>query len=194
MAQIDHPAAACNQTSCEGCEIQGELICYAMPADLVDFGLLVFGWLIPFTIGMIRGRYWLGLGIWLVLAAAFFTYIEAYVLCRHCPAYKEPGGTLRCHANWGLPKLPPYDPRPMARWEGFIFLGYVALLFTYQVPFFMASGQWVLLTWSVWSTVTAVWTVWRTQCNRCFMLSCPANHVPEDVREVFYRNYTEFQP
>ena len=186
-------AKACVRTTCDGCEIQGRLICYAQPRDLVDFGVLALGWFIPFFWGMIEGRHWLGLGIWLGLAALFFGYVEAFVLCRHCPAYAEPGATLRCHANWGLPKIPRYDPQPMKRWEGAVFLGYAAVLFLYHIPFLAVSRQWALLVWATGALITAVWTVWRTQCNRCFHLSCPANHVPEETRSVFYRNYADFE-
>ena len=189
----NQPARACVRESCAGCEIQGRLICRARPADLVDFAAPALGWFIPFFWGMIAGRHWWGLGVWLGLAALFFGYVEAHVLCRHCPAYAEPGATLRCHANWGLPKLPPYDPRPLRRWEGWVFLGYAALLFLYHIPFMVASGQWPLLVWATWALIAAVWTVWRTQCNRCFHLSCPANHVPDETRRAFRRCYPDFR-
>ncbi len=186
------PAAACARSNCEGCRIQGRLICLASPGDVLDFAAPSIGWLIPFLAGMISGRHWLGLLVWLGLAAVFFGCVEAWLLCRHCPAYAEKGATLRCHANWGLPKLPRLSPRPMNRFEQVVWLIYVVVLFLYHLPFFIQGGQWLLLVITTWAFLAWVWTVQRTQCSRCFMLSCPLNRVPQEVRAVFYQNFPDF--
>jgi hypothetical protein len=193
-AQNNSTAAACARETCEGCEIREKLLCIHTPADLMDFVVLVIGWFIPFLAGMIIGRFWLGLAVWFGLAALFFVYVEALVLCRHCPHYAEEGSLLHCHANSGLPKIPRYDPRPLNRFEQIVWLVYVALLFLYYVPFFVFSGQWLLLAITTWAAFAWAWTVQRTQCNRCYMLSCPVNRVPQEVRVVFYRNYPDFAP
>ena len=185
-------AAECIRVTCDGCEIQKDLLCVHTEADLVDFVVLFIGWLIPMLAGMIIGGYWVGLVIWAGLAAAFFGYIEALILCRHCPHYGEEGFTLRCHANWGLPKIPKIDRRPLNRTERIVWLVCVGVLFLYPIPFFIASAQWLLLAVLVWATLTWAWTVQRTQCTRCFNLSCPVNRVPEDVRRVFFKHYPGF--
>ncbi|WP_028313616.1 hypothetical protein [Desulfatibacillum aliphaticivorans] len=187
-------AAACARESCQECEIKGELICYASLSDLADFFVLFVQWAIPFFAGMISGGHWSGLAVWAGLCVVFFGYVEAWLLCRHCPAYKEPGATLRCHANWGLPKLPAYNPKPMAPWEQAAWLIYVAVLFLYFVPFFVIGKQWLMLVWNLWAFFTAAWILVRTQCNRCFHLSCPANRVPEDVKQAFYKNFPDHEP
>jgi hypothetical protein len=193
MAQNSkHTAAACQEMDCAGCEIEGKLLCLHTPIDLVDFAVLAIGCFIPLLAGMIIGRFWVGLIVWGVLAAVFFIYVEALVLCRHCPHYAEKGFTLRCHANWGLPKIPPYDPRPLSRLEQVVWLVYVAVLFLYPLPFFIVSGQWLLLVIYAWALFEGAWTLVRTQCNRCYNLTCPINRVPADVREAFYRHYPDF--
>jgi hypothetical protein len=106
-------AAACVRQTCDGCEIQGKLLCVHTPADLIDFVVLAVAWGIPFFAGMIAGRFWVELAVWIGLAVLFFGYVEALVLCRHCPHYAEEGFLLRCHANSGLPKIPGFDPRPL---------------------------------------------------------------------------------
>ena len=73
-----------------------------------------------------------------------------------------------------------------------IWIGYVAVLFLYYIPFFILSEQWLLLVLTTWATLTAAWTIWRTQCNRCYNLSCPVNRVPEEVREEFFKNYPTY--
>jgi hypothetical protein len=185
-------AAACLRQDCEGCEIEGKLLCIHTPKDLIDFYVLFIGWAIPFFAGMIIGRFWAGLAIWAVLAVLFFGYIEALVLCRHCPHYAEKGFLLRCHANWGLPKIPGFSPRPLNVREKAIWLFYVAVLFLYYMPFFIIGEQWLLLVLTTTALITAVWTLQRTQCNRCYHMSCPANRVPDDVKKAFFKNYAAF--
>ena len=128
-------AAACSRPDCEGCDIQGELLCIHTPKDLIDFYVLFMGWVIPFVAGMIIGKFWIGLAVWIGLSLLFFGYIEALVLCRHCPHYAEKGFFLRCHANWGLPKIPKFNPRPLNLWEKAVWLFYVGVLFLYYIPF-----------------------------------------------------------
>ena len=65
-------AAACARLTCDGCELQGHLMCIHTPADVADFGVLFMTWAIPFFAGMILGRHWRGLVAWLGLAAAVF--------------------------------------------------------------------------------------------------------------------------
>lgn len=185
-------AAACSRQTCEGCEIRGKLLCIHTRRDLLDFAVLVAVWAIPFVAGMVIGQFWVGLAVWLGLAALFFVYVEALVLCRHCPHYAEDGVLLKCHANWGFPKIPRFDPRPLNRAERVIWFTYGAVLFLFYVPFFAISQQWLLLALTTWALIAACWTVQRTQCTRCYHLSCPVNRVPEDVRKEFFKNYPDF--
>ena len=185
-------AAACSRQICEGCEIQGQLLCLHTKKDVMDFAILFIGWGIPFLAGMIIGKFWIGLVVWIALAVLFFGYVEALVLCRHCPHYAEKGFWLRCHANWGLPKIPKFDPRPLNTGERSIWLAYVAVLFSYYIPFFIVSQQWLLLGITTWASIASCWIMHRTMCDRCYHLSCPANRVPEDVRRGFFKNYREF--
>jgi hypothetical protein len=186
------PAAACSRESCVGCSLEGRLLCQHTLRDLLDFAVLAVGFFIPFVAGMILGGYWLGLGLWLLLAAVFFGYVEALVLCRHCPHYAEEGFFLRCHANYGLPKIPAFSPRPLTRGEEIVFLAYVGVLGLYYVPFFVLSRQWLLLLITSWALVTWAWTLLRTQCTRCYHVFCPLNRVPEPLREEFFEHYPEF--
>jgi hypothetical protein len=193
MQQPIHPtAAACSSETCVGCEIEGKLLCVHTPKDLMDFAVLSIGWLIPFIAGMVIGGFWIPLGVWLLLAAIFFIYVEALILCRHCPHYAEEGLTLKCHANWGLPKIPGLNPYPANKAEKVVWLLYVAVLFLFYVPFFIISQQWLLLAITSWALLAWAWTVVRTQCTRCYNLSCPVNRVPDDVKEHFFEHYPEF--
>lgn len=185
-------AAGCIREDCEGCEIKGKLLCIHTYKDLADFFVLFLVWVIPFVAGMTIGKFWIGLIVWIGLAIIFFGYVEALVLCRHCPHYMEKGFLLSCHANWGLPKIPKLNTRPMNMAEKIVWLMYVAVLFLYYVPFFIISKQWLLLLLTTSALFTATWTLQRTQCNRCYHLSCPVNRVPDEVKEIFYKNYPAY--
>jgi hypothetical protein len=79
------------------------------------------------------------------------------------------------------------------RVEKAVFLAYVSLLGFYYLPFFLLSAQWLLLLITSWALLTWVWTLLRTQCTRCYHLSCPLNRVPDEVRQEFYRYYPAFR-
>ena len=61
-------AAACSQSDCEACDIQGKLLCVHKPKDLIDFYVLFISWAIPFFAGMIIGKFWVGIMVWFVLS------------------------------------------------------------------------------------------------------------------------------
>jgi len=187
------PASACIRESCQNCEIYGRVICVHTKRDLLDFFVLVINLLVPFILGMVVGGHWYGLFVWFILAAIFFGYVEAYIMCRHCPQYAEEGKTLRCHANWELPKIPASDPNPMNKLEKVTWLIYAAVLSLYWLPFFLLSGQRIYLVWASVSALVSIYQLIYTKCNRCYMLSCPLNNVPEDVRgkiEEYYPDYS----
>ena len=185
-------ATACLRKDCTECPVEGHLLCVHTPLDLARFYGIFAIWLVPFLAGMIIGRHWAGLSVWGGLAVIFFEYAEARVLCRHCPHYAEPGFFLRCHANWGLPKIPALDPSPLSRREKGMWLVWVAVLFLYFIPFFWAGGEWGFLGTSLAATVFVAWYLQRHQCRRCYNLSCPVNRVPEAVRKEFFKNYPAF--
>jgi len=186
------PASACSRQTCEGCQINGKLICVHSRKDLAAFWVLFMIFAVPFFTGMILGKHWIGLGIWGGLAVIFFGYVEALILCRHCPHYAEEGFLLQCHANAGLPKIPAFNPKPLNQIEKAAFLIYATVLFSWFIPFFIFGGQWILLVITSSAVTIFVWRLQRTKCNRCYNLSCPMNRVPADVQEIFFQNYPEF--
>ena len=191
-AALNTPAAACKRQTCEGCQINGKLMCVHTKKDLVLFWALFMVVAIPFFVGMILGKHWVGLVIWFGLAVIFFGYIEALILCRHCPHYAEQGVLLKCHANAGLPKIPPFDPRPLNRIEKGSWLIYATVIVFWPFPFFISGHQWALLIITLCAAMVFVGGLLLTKCNRCYNLSCPLNRVPADVRKHFFENYPVF--
>lgn len=185
-------ARGCVRENCQDCPVQGRLRCLHRLRDYLFFLVLFAAWAAPFLAGMTAGRHWTGLLVWLGLALIFFLYFEALILCRHCPHYLEAGASLRCHANYGLPKIPRFDPRPLRRWEQVLWLIWVAVLFLFHLPFFILDQQWPLLALTTGNLAVIWWIMRLTMCQRCYNLSCPLNRTPGKVREVFFRNYPDF--
>lgn len=181
--------AACARETCDGCEIEGEIACTQMAADMAEMVLPAAGFFIPFLAGMLKGGHRNALRVWLGLTALFFGYVEIKILCSHCPRYAEEGRFLKCYAHWGFPKIPRYDPGPMSALEKAVWLVCVSALVTYHVPFFIRKRQWRSLLLTTLAAAAFVFTVYRTHCGRCPNLSCPGNHVPEHVREIFSGYY-----
>ena len=69
-------AAACSQSECEGCEIQGKLLCVHKPKNLIDFYVLFMGWAIPFFSGMIIGKFWAGIMVWVAFDVNFISDVR----------------------------------------------------------------------------------------------------------------------
>jgi hypothetical protein len=183
-------AAPHSQQSCVGCPLEAGQVCRHTPGGLVDFGLLAVGFFIPFVAGMMLSGYWLALGLWLLLAGAFFGYVEALVLCRHCPHYAGARLTLGCHADYGLARVPGFSPRPLTQREKIVFLSYTAVLGLYYLPFLVAGHQWLLLFIATGALATWFYILLRTQCTRCCHVFCPANRVPPEVREEVFEHCT----
>ena len=184
-------AAACSRQTCEGCGVQGKLLCVYTAKDVMDFVAMAIGYLFPFVAGMIIGKFWIGLAVWFGLLL-FSVYVEVLLFCRHCPHYAEKGFLLNCHANWAVPKIHKFDPRPMNTAERIIWLITVSVRLLYYIPFFVIGQQWLFLALTTSGLIAGSWTLQRTQCARCSHLSCPINRVPKDVRREFFENYPEF--
>ena len=143
---MQKPAAACIREVCLSCELQDKLMCVHKKQDLFGFAVLFLNVFAPFILGMIDGGHLYGILVWLTLCIIFFGYVESLILCRHCPHYKEEGNILRCHANWGLPKIPKIDPRRMNKTEQVVWLIYAVL-----IVFFLGSFLYIRWTMDVFS-------------------------------------------
>ena len=70
-------------------------------------------------------------------------------------------------------------------------IDFYVLFMGWAIPFF--SGMIIGKFWAgIIVLIVAGWTMQRTQCNRCYNLSCPINRVPDDVKDFFFKHYPEF--
>lgn len=170
---------------CAGCPTDDRLMCRFHKADLVSFFMVIFPFGVTSVAGMIRaglGRY---LWFWIAYMGFFFFVWEARVLCRHCPFWAEPSEALHCHANYGVFKLWPYDPRPMTRAEGIQFIIGALLFVAFPFPFLLVGGEYLLAAIALSAAISGTYGLKRHICSRCVHFSCPLNGVPKPLVDAY---------
>ena len=121
MTEPEHHPTCTSDDDCTGYNLEASLNCRFEKKQLIAFIAMV----IPFATASVLGLYTVGTimktQIFLVAYAAFFViffvFIESWIICRHCPHYAREGNIIRCHTNYGLPKIWRYDPRPLNELE-----------------------------------------------------------------------------
>jgi hypothetical protein len=175
------------ESVCEDCGIEGELMCRFERGDLATF-LLLF---IPFGVAAIAGVIRAGYGLYLIGFAAFafffFFVWEARILCSHCPYWAEEGNVLHCHANYGVFKIWKYNPKPMSQSEQVQFLAGALILIVYPFPFMLLGGEYLLAVIALSSAVGFAYNLIRNTCTRCVNFSCPLNRVAKPVVDAYLR-------
>jgi hypothetical protein len=176
------PPGFCPKASCSSCDLDGRLNCHQGAGDIADFMIPAAMYFIPFIGGMVVMKQWEALIVWGALAAVFFSYFQQKLVCCRCPHYAGRGFFLSCHAAFGLPKIPKYNPRPLGR-AGWLFLmAWLAILFLYPFPFLVLARQWLLLAITGGALFSWVWFVGRRLCVRCVNVFCPFNRLPQAAR------------
>ena len=180
------PLKTCSQSSCEDCPLTDSLHCHFKGIDLAKFLAAVFPAFVIGSIGIYRSGIWFFIP-WFALILLYFGLIEIRVMCSHCPHYAEAGSTLKCWANYGMPKLWRYRPGPMSGMEKGIFLAGLILIFGYPLGLFLAFFNWLIAGLYGISVVGAYIYMRRTMCSHCMNFACPLNLVDNDRREAFFK-------
>jgi hypothetical protein len=180
------PCTAKPATACEGCGLNGSLMCRYEKRDTVHFFMIFLPLLVTAIGGVIASGFgWWLLG-WLAYAVFFFFGWEARVLCSHCPYWAEEGRVLHCHANYGVIKLWKYRPDPMSRSEQVQFLVGALLLVLYPFFFMVIGQEYLLAAIGLVSAISFAYLLRRNICDRCLNFSCPLNHVEAATRQAFF--------
>ena len=191
---------------CDGCTLDGNLNCRFERERLLGFLAMCF----PFITASVLGLYTVGMivgnQIFLVaygaFYAVFFGFIEPRILCRHCPHYAREGSTIRCHANYGLPRIWKYDPRPLKGLErtgvlaGFGMFGLYPIavegfgIWTLFVVMGFVNPPGGLLLMGVTlinmaSAITLLVLLRRHYCARCVNFGCPMNNTSSNLRTAY---------
>jgi len=188
---------------CSNCALEGELNCRFEGRRLEGFFAMVIPFIASSMVGLylvskFTGKWWL-LAAYLGFYLAFFVFLEALVLCRHCPHYAGGGSFIRCHANYGLPRIWAYDPRPLNTVErvsvlaGFGFFGLYpiavevyGLWMGWSSPL-SPSGN-LLKGITVLNIVTAIMLyvlLKRFYCTRCVNFGCPLNSTSTALMKAY---------
>jgi hypothetical protein len=183
------PLYTCGSSNCEGCPVSKDLNCHFALKQLIRFLAIV---LPPAVVG--------GYGIfiykplliivWISMFIIYFGFVEIRVMCSHCPHYAEPNlKSLKCWANYGIPKLWKYRPGPMSLMEKIIFSGGALIIFTFPIPLLiLKSGisNLILLGVYIVLIITSFLLLKRYYCSQCINFACPLNNVDKETREKFF--------
>ena len=192
---------------CDGCALDDALNCRFKKERLIGFLAMV----LPFITASVLGLYIVGTitgtQTFLIAYAAFylvfFVFIEPWILCRHCPHYAREGSIIRCHANYGLPRIWKYDPRPLNAPEragvlaGFAVFGlYPIAVEAYGIwtlfavmGFVNPPGGLLLMGVTIFNTVSAIALLIllrRNYCARCVNFGCPLNKTPSNLKSAYH--------
>ena len=192
---------------CDGCTLNGDLNCMFKRERLIGFLAMV----LPFITASVLGLYIVGtitgnqtfLVAYGAFYAIFFVFIESWILCRHCPHYAREGNIIRCHANYGLPRIWKYDPRPLKAQEragvlaGFGVFGLYPIavegygIWTLFVVmgFVNPPGGLLLMGVTLFNTISAIALLIllrRHYCTRCVNFGCPLNKTPSALKSAYH--------
>lgn len=180
------PIATCVSQTCDGCKVKGSIHCHFVARDHIQFLAIA---LPSFLLGGAAiyhvSGWWLAL--WIAMIPSFFALLEIRVLCTHCPHYAEPDKTLKCWANYGVPKIWKYRPGPMSIAEKSVFLAGLTIIFGYPVVFMILAAQWFLLGVYLITVVGFFMTLKRYLCTQCMNFACPWNEVKVETRHAFFQ-------
>ena len=180
------PIVTCASESCEGCEVGQKVHCHFRARELAHFLLNALPPALLAGIGIVRVD-WRWLVPWLIAALGYFGFLEIRVMCSHCPHYAEQGASLKCWANYGMPKLWKYRPGPMSLVEKILFLGGFVVIWGYPLPFLVVGTQWFQLVVYALVTTGFFMTLKEFLCSQCINFACPLNGVDEAARLEFFK-------
>jgi hypothetical protein len=186
----DQPIKTCVSENCDGCAVHKSLHCHFKPIDLIHFLFISIPIFLLGGAGVYHVSGWLLL-LWMCMIIGFFAFLEIRVMCSHCPHYAEPGNTLKCWANYGIPKVWEYRPGPMSFMEKLAFFAGLSVIMGYPLICMLKSMQGFLLIVYIISSVGFFMTLKMFLCSQCINFACQLNGVIESVRHAFFERNPE---
>ena len=121
--------------------------------------------------------------LWTIVFAGLGAGITVIILrfyCTHCPHYTREGKYLRCIFFWGLPKLFTKRPGKLNISDKVITYSATMVLLVFPVYWLLMSPG--LLIVYLLSLIVLGAAIYRHECDRCIYFECPANRVPEAIK------------
>lgn len=100
--------------------------------------------------------------------------------CTRCPHYTREGKYLKCIFFWGLPKVFKKRPGRLNISDKVITYSATAALLVFPMYWLMMTPG--LLIIYVLSLIALGAAIYRYECKRCIYFECPANRVPEAIK------------
>ena len=187
----NQPIKSCTAADCQDCPVRYGLHCHFHGRDLTQFFLMMLPVFLIGGAGVVHAG-WGYVIPWILIAIAYFGFIEIRVMCSHCPHYNEDTGSgLRCWANYGSPKLWKYRPGPMSTGENIVFYGGLLAVMSYPLIFLIGGGQWLLLAFYLAALAAGGATMQVYMCAHCYNFACPLNRVEDSLKAAFFARNPE---
>ena len=111
---------------------------------------------------------------------AGITVIILKFYCTRCPHYIREGKYLKCIFFWGLPKF--FTKRP-----GKPDISDKTITYSATIVFLIFPVYWLLMSPGllfiyILSLIALGAAIYRNECDRCIFFECPANRVPEAIK------------
>ena len=116
---------------------------------------------------------------YVVLAVGITTLLLKFY-CTRCPHYTREGKTLRCIFFWGLPKFFNKRTGPLDVVDKLAAFSATAVLLVFPLYWLLMEPG--LLIVYVLSLIGLGAAIYRNECRRCIYFACPANRVPEAIK------------
>ncbi len=186
-----------DNSQCKECSIKGKVQCHKDSNYTLWFMLGFFPGFISNLLGMVFGYFFgtlnlfaltLGLIIYFSYWAFFFIIWEPKILCSHCPYWAEGNAkVIHCYANEGIPKIVPYNPRPLSKSERIQFIIAIIIFVSIPLPILALGGQFIYLIISIIGIALWLIILNRKICIACVNFSCPLNRVPKNIVDDFLK-------
>lgn len=121
--------------------------------------------------------------LWTVIFIGLGMGVTVIILrfyCTRCPHYTRAGKILKCIFFWGLPKFFKKRPGSLDAVEKMITFSTTIVLLIFPIYWLlMEPGLLIVYTLSLIGLGAAIY---RNECKRCIYFECPANKVPETLK------------
>jgi hypothetical protein len=182
----NRPLHTCTSGNCETCALKHKINCHFSLSQLVKFLIFAFPPFIFAGVVLFRIHPFI-IFPYILLFFAYFGFIEIKVMCSHCPHYAEPDiNSLKCWANYGIPKLWKYNPGPMTTAEKIIFFTGMIAVLIYPIFFLIFTHHLLFLVIYLILIIPGVILLNLFLCTQCMNFACPLNKVKKEVRDVFF--------
>jgi hypothetical protein len=175
------------EADCKGCHAHKDLNCRFSFKDLMQFYSIFLPFAIPAIMGVRQSGYTSYLFGWILMAVVFFGFWEIYILCSHCPYYALKGFTIKCHANYGCPKIWRYQPGPITKSKKIqLVIGFIVMS-GYPFVFMILGNEPVYFALSLAGLLLFFGALFKFKCTKCINFSCIFNRVPKHNVDAYLR-------